>query len=99
MLGKMSRHELRKPEQPAQAFNTCGAAMKFDFPSRGVCKMEQFLGFLVTGPRPDLSALRMPSDFPFSATDVSEALLFSGGNIRWGMMRRIVVCRVRTVIL
>lgn len=70
-----------------------------------VRKTEQLLQTCITcddavmATRLGPSALRLPHDFLFSTTNVSETLLVSFGNIGWSMARGIVVFWMLTEIL
>lgn len=82
-----SRHELRKT-----------AAVKSGFPAREGCTLPQFMAFFTVAIS-GLFALGMLGDFLCLTTDVSEALPYSGWNIRVATTRCAVLCWVDTVVL
>lgn len=91
ILEKRSHHELRKPEHPFSFYETCGTATISSFPSRERCTVPQFIVFFLTVARVGILASGVPTDFSFSITYRSEALLESGVNTERPVTRRVVV--------
>lgn len=96
-LGR-SHHGLWKPEQLQRTCHTCSAAMKSGFQSREWRAMQQFAVFCFAVARHSLSVFKMPGCIMCASTGAFKALLASGSDIDWAMLRCVIIWWAKTIL-